>query len=136
MLALLGLTTTEIVLALGCLFCLGIVASIIALVARSTARTGTRGGNPIPSRRRSLARRMRRCPDCLSRKVRRSRLRGVEHLLAIAFFLPYRCLTCYGRFLRLTMPFGGGRSTLSRDRPSPIGQANLLGASEETRGEN
>ena len=42
------------------------------------------------------------CPDCQSRRIHRSRRRGIleSSLLAMLFIRPFRCLSCDHRFFR------------------------------------
>ncbi len=47
--------------------------------------------------------RPRPCRYCLSRDARRSPLRGLEWLLALLPFRPYRCRHCYQRFWALPL---------------------------------
>jgi hypothetical protein len=48
-----------------------------------------------------LVRRIRTCPRCRSRKVRRSRWKTLLEPSISFLFLPYRCMSCYRRFWRL-----------------------------------
>jgi hypothetical protein len=130
MIAPLGLTTLQLTgLALGCLFCLALVTSIVALLVRSWALPVSRGKGPFASPR-SDARRGH-CPHCLSSKLRPSRFRGLEWLLGAFLFRPYRCLSCYGRFWRFRLLPGNERPPASPQLPLSTGRASPLGRSEE-----
>jgi DNA-binding response OmpR family regulator len=57
----------------------------------------------------------RRCPNCRSSSVCRSRFRGIEPLLLILLTLPFRCQTCGRRFWHsLWLAALGGASCLLR----------------------
>ncbi len=97
-----------VLVTLGGFLFLGLVAGIVALGWRLTARPGSSSRSTVTAA--DLGRRGRRCPNCLSSKVRPSRFRGLEWLLMLVFFRPYRCLSCYHRFWRPGLAIGSEHS--------------------------
>ena len=59
---------------------------------------------------------VRKCPNCQSENVFRSRRRSLEYLLP--FFRPYRCYSCERRFLMISRVPKAERVRLEHSRVS------------------